>query len=389
MKRGLVLEGGGAKGAFHCGAVVALYENGYRFDGVAGTSIGAINAALIVQDGGYSSLLKLWQHVNASLFTDFDDVQVENLLNKQLTKQTVAYWSKQVLMIIKNLGIPTDKLLPFLQNNISEKAVRESRMDFAVVTYSLSDRKPVEIFKEDIPFGELHNYILASAYYPAFRLKPLNGKYYIDGGVYDNMPISLLASKGYDEIIAIRTMSKMPHREEVDPKVKVSYICPSEDLGRTVSISHKDILRKINLGYYDALRFVKGYEGKHYYIDGSFDLMTNEVERIFRAYAFRLCKQSKFSPKDKSVTSDSDKVMDFLKTTYGKDLRGAIVDFLEEYAERMKVERFCVYKIEEFREAFCQKAGQYLSTLKKEYKGKGSHTERKKDLLFALYIKEK
>ena len=41
--RGLVLEGGGAKGSFHIGVLKALFESGYTFDGVAGTSIGAIN----------------------------------------------------------------------------------------------------------------------------------------------------------------------------------------------------------------------------------------------------------------------------------------------------------------------------------------------------------
>ena len=42
---GLVLEGGGAKGAYHIGAYRALSELGIQIDGVVGTSIGAINAA--------------------------------------------------------------------------------------------------------------------------------------------------------------------------------------------------------------------------------------------------------------------------------------------------------------------------------------------------------
>ena len=74
MKTGLVLEGGGAKGAFHCGAIKALYDNGYAFDGAVGTSIGAINAALVVQDGCYESLMEPWTHIAPSMFTDFDDI---------------------------------------------------------------------------------------------------------------------------------------------------------------------------------------------------------------------------------------------------------------------------------------------------------------------------
>ena len=44
-KRGLVLEGGGAKGAYAFGCLLAFKEHGFEFDSVAGTSIGGINAA--------------------------------------------------------------------------------------------------------------------------------------------------------------------------------------------------------------------------------------------------------------------------------------------------------------------------------------------------------
>lgn len=50
MRRGLVLEGGGAKGAFQFGALLALKEAGITFDAVAGTSVGALNAALLAAD---------------------------------------------------------------------------------------------------------------------------------------------------------------------------------------------------------------------------------------------------------------------------------------------------------------------------------------------------
>jgi predicted acylesterase/phospholipase RssA len=46
VRRGLVLEGGGAKGAWQFGALQALDEAGMKFDYVAGTSVGALNGAL-------------------------------------------------------------------------------------------------------------------------------------------------------------------------------------------------------------------------------------------------------------------------------------------------------------------------------------------------------
>ena len=46
---GLALEGGGARGAFHMGVVKAFLEEGYEIGGITGTSIGALNGAIIVQ----------------------------------------------------------------------------------------------------------------------------------------------------------------------------------------------------------------------------------------------------------------------------------------------------------------------------------------------------
>lgn len=45
-RRGLVLEGGGAKGAFQFGVLLAFHEAGLKFDAVSGTSVGALNGFL-------------------------------------------------------------------------------------------------------------------------------------------------------------------------------------------------------------------------------------------------------------------------------------------------------------------------------------------------------
>ena len=47
---GLVLDGGGARGAYQIGAWKALREAGVRINAVAGTSVGALNGALICMD---------------------------------------------------------------------------------------------------------------------------------------------------------------------------------------------------------------------------------------------------------------------------------------------------------------------------------------------------
>ncbi len=47
VKRGLVLSGGGAKGAFAFGVIQKIIEKNIKIDAIAGTSVGALNAALL------------------------------------------------------------------------------------------------------------------------------------------------------------------------------------------------------------------------------------------------------------------------------------------------------------------------------------------------------
>ena len=56
--RGLALEGGGSRGAYHIGVYQACLEQGLTFDAICGTSIGAVNAALLAQ-GDYDLLQHL------------------------------------------------------------------------------------------------------------------------------------------------------------------------------------------------------------------------------------------------------------------------------------------------------------------------------------------
>jgi NTE family protein len=55
----LVLQGGGSLGAYECGVYKALNKHGIKFDIVAGTSIGAVNAAIIVGSKSNNSIKDL------------------------------------------------------------------------------------------------------------------------------------------------------------------------------------------------------------------------------------------------------------------------------------------------------------------------------------------
>ncbi len=65
LKVGLVLSGGGAKGAYHAGVIKALDELGIQVDAVAGASIGALNGAILASapsfKDGADRLGEIWQ----------------------------------------------------------------------------------------------------------------------------------------------------------------------------------------------------------------------------------------------------------------------------------------------------------------------------------------
>ena len=64
MKLGIALAGGGSKGSYEIGVWKALRELGMCYDIVTGTSIGAVNGALMVM-GDYDRAENLWNTITA------------------------------------------------------------------------------------------------------------------------------------------------------------------------------------------------------------------------------------------------------------------------------------------------------------------------------------
>jgi NTE family protein len=203
---GLVLEGGGARGAYHVGAYKAIRELNIEIRGIAGTSIGAINGAMMVQ-GDYDLLEKIWLSVDSYELFDLDEKTIEDLRHFNLRDINFSYLLHQSKEILSNRGLDTSRIRELFDYYIDEDKIRSSNIDFGIVTVNLTDKKPMELMKEDIPEGKLIDFLIASANLPAFRIEEVDGKKYLDGGFYNNLPIDILANKGYKNIIAVRTLA--------------------------------------------------------------------------------------------------------------------------------------------------------------------------------------
>lgn len=254
---GLVLEGGGVKGAYELGALIALTEKGYTFSAVTGTSIGALNGAVMASQG-IEKLAAYWEEAKYCPVFDFDDDTVARFRQKDFDLDLIIATGKKLLSAREIIRQSYEHTLDFVYNRLSEEEIRSSDIDFGCVTYNISDMEPFEAMKKDIPEGKLIDYIVASACFPIFPPKQIDGKKFIDGGVYDNMPINLLARTGCKKMVVVRTNpeSKQPKRRIERDDLDILYIIPSSNLGRAMAFSPERIENLKQLGYADAMRIL-------------------------------------------------------------------------------------------------------------------------------------
>lgn len=351
--KGIALEGGSSKGAYHLGVLKALFERGYKFKGAVGTSIGAFNAAMIVQ-GDFDVCYNMWKNMQPETLFNVDNQFMENLLDKNIDRSMLEYASTEAKKVIANKGIDTTKLRRILDTYIDEDKIRTSEMDFGLVTVEFDGLKPVpvEIFKEDIPKGKIKDYIMASANLPVFKSEDIDGKFFIDGGFYDNCPLRLLESKGYDDLIAVRVSPNRKLREPIKEDTKFIEIKPSEPLGRGLIFSNDTIRRNMLRGYFDRIKKIEGLKGNKYYIDGITDdefmnrLISYPDEKIL-PYAESRGVVGK-NPKRILFENLIPETAEALKMGKDATYQDIFIELLESIAEGKKIKKFKVYSLDEF-----------------------------------------
>src|SRR5574344_1021171 len=138
--RGLALQGGGAKGAYQAGAIKALEQRGIYFDCVTGTSIGAINAAFYASNN-LESMYKLWKSIDSKEIFGFESKIIEDISNGNISKDVLLKGYSAINKIIKNKGVDLTNIRKILTDNINEKKLRKSKIDFGLATFNITDFK--------------------------------------------------------------------------------------------------------------------------------------------------------------------------------------------------------------------------------------------------------
>jgi NTE family protein len=233
---GLVLAGGGAKGAYQVGALTYLAELGLQPHIIAGTSIGALNGAVLASypslKQGVNHLNQLWDYLaQAPIISPNTTTVVKGM--GYLTQSLVPTFNQWIIDALQMMNFITDHNAIFdptpieelLEQTINLKSLRQGielwvtvfpslkipgvRYDLLMAGIDLLRAKTGTqahwLCAQDCENDEiLHNLLLSSAAIPlAFPEREVNGQHYVDGALANNIPLEALVRKGCTHAVII------------------------------------------------------------------------------------------------------------------------------------------------------------------------------------------
>jgi NTE family protein len=199
-KTALILSGGGAKGAFQCGAEKYAREaRGYHWDIIAGVSVGALNAVMLAMEK-YQRLFEIWNTIsNDQVFTGGF-----NLISafKVLFLRQKSFYGNEPLRQMLHAEFEPEKL----------------RVDLRVGTVSLVTGNYIQFRPGD---AHLDKAVLASTVMPIIwspvEISP-DLQNMVDGGVRNISPLGDVLDAEPDEIIVINCNRQAANPLPVAPK---------------------------------------------------------------------------------------------------------------------------------------------------------------------------
>lgn len=196
-KIGLVLEGGGMRGAYTAGCLAWFIENGYEFDVVVGISSGAL----------YGSMFALGKRDTLEIAsTDKASHWRNSGLGSILFEGQVVGYDYMFDTILNEVDFPLDK-------------IKDVRCEYYAGVYDLSQQDTIWIDKNHIdPQGK---FIKAACTLPIMgRAVRINGKKYMDGGITTMIPVTQSIEHGCDYHVVVSTKPESYVRK---PQKRITY----------------------------------------------------------------------------------------------------------------------------------------------------------------------
>jgi NTE family protein len=182
-----VLGGGGALGAVQVGMLRALVEAGVRPDLILGTSVGALNGALVAADpsaGVVDRLIALWRSAatGKEMYADGAMRQV----GRAVRTGTHLHSSRP--------------LQARLAQELEDRTFADLEIPFQCCAASI-ERAAEHWFTE----GRVVDAVMASAAVPGlFRPAVVNGEHFLDGGIVNSIPVGRAVECGAERIFVLQ-----------------------------------------------------------------------------------------------------------------------------------------------------------------------------------------
>lgn len=211
-KVGLVLSGGGAKGAYQVGVLRYMAESGMNIDAIAGASIGALNGAVIASASNLNEasehLNKLWQTLANEPPLKIDGLAVASylgyfcIMGSRRLSPVLAVAGSLLTQNRLNTGLldnsPVKRLIeeytspeklsngvPLYVSIFESRDSVETLIETAMGVLGIKDTNPSEFrHVQSFPAEQQRDVVLASASLPLlFAAQEIDGKRYADGGI--------------------------------------------------------------------------------------------------------------------------------------------------------------------------------------------------------------
>ena len=260
MKIGLVLAGGGGKGAYELGVWKALKElNLAQYISVfSGTSIGAFNSVLFAMDD-MKKADELWEEVTMDKLVPISKGElIKRGIGLYIGGKNLQLAKKFLTDKLEYGAIGNDGAVEVLEKYLDFNKIKENNKICYAACTKLPDlnAKYFRINDYDEEIGK--KIVLASASLPLiYESTEVLGEKYIDGGIADNVPIQPVYGEKCDIIIVVLLSKEVQIDRSLYPNSKLIIISPENlvenTLTGTLNLDTDAKRVRISEGYNDTI----------------------------------------------------------------------------------------------------------------------------------------
>ncbi|WP_040214798.1 patatin-like phospholipase family protein [Clostridium polynesiense] len=264
MKIGLVLAGGGGRGAYQIGVWKALKELGIDkyIQAVSGTSIGALNGVLFAQ-GDFKKAEDIWLGITLEKILPIDSREIfAKGVKLILGNKNINFIKKYSPKLLEQGNVSRQGLMDILNEDIDFKKVLRSNISLYAACTELPEIKS-KYFKLNNYDGETVKRILCatSAIPSVYECEEIDARKYIDGGMSDNIPIQPIYGEGCDIIFVVHLSREHYIDRSRFPNARIIEIIPSSDQGGVftgiLDFSRESVRKRMIIGYEDTMNLIE------------------------------------------------------------------------------------------------------------------------------------